>query len=164
MAATRCAITSLLLGLLGAACWPISAADEQDTFKVGLQPDGRVVVPTNQILKPAGLQVTFPGRPVDLALTEDGQTLVIKNMRSLVFSEAATGQIRQTLASPVGFSVVGLLVRGNRIYVSDVQNHLRIAQKKDDGSYAWADPIELQKPKDGKAAHPAGLAMADGNG
>ena len=47
---------------------PRSAADERDRLKVGLQPDGRIVVPTNQILQPAGTQVTFPGRPVDLLL------------------------------------------------------------------------------------------------
>src|SRR5438128_6666180 len=41
-------------------------ADERDKLKVGLQPDGRIVVPTNQILQPAGKQVTFSGRPVDL--------------------------------------------------------------------------------------------------
>lgn len=29
-------------------------ADERDKLKVGLQPDGRIVVPTNQILQPAG--------------------------------------------------------------------------------------------------------------
>ena len=33
---------------------PTRAADEGDRLKVGLQPDGRIVVPTNQILKPAG--------------------------------------------------------------------------------------------------------------
>jgi Dual specificity phosphatase, catalytic domain len=35
----------------------------QNDVKVGLQPDGRIIVPTNQVLKPAGTQVTFPGRP-----------------------------------------------------------------------------------------------------
>src|SRR5262249_44991478 len=35
--------------------WPLHA-DEYDNLKVGVQPDGRIVVPTNQILKPAGVQ------------------------------------------------------------------------------------------------------------
>ena len=48
-------------------------ADEYDELKVGVQPDGRIVVPTNQILKPAGQQVTFPGRPVDLAWLDEGK-------------------------------------------------------------------------------------------
>ena len=34
---------------------------------VGPQPDGSILVPTNQLLRPAGFQILFPGRPVDLA-------------------------------------------------------------------------------------------------
>ena len=55
-------------------------------------------MPTNQILQPAGTQVTFPGRPVDLLLIDDGKTLVAKNMKDLVFIDAATGKVEQTLA------------------------------------------------------------------
>src|SRR5262249_51571283 len=79
---------------------PLLQADERDRLAVGLQPDGSVVVPTNQILRPAGTQVSFPGRPVDLALAEDGQTLVVKNMKSLGFLDAATGKVKQTLDLP----------------------------------------------------------------
>ncbi len=144
-------------------------ADELDRFRVGIQPDGRIVVPTNQILKPAGTQITFPGRPVDLAITDDGQTLVVKNMRNLVFIDAATAKIKQTLTMPpsreskLGFSVVGLVVLGDRIYVSDTLNHVRVAQRQADGSYRWLPPIELQKPKVGGPAHPAGMAAAAGD-
>src|SRR5262249_31341655 len=87
------ALLALVLALPGRA-----ADDERDRLKVGVQPDGRIVVPTNQILKPAGKQVTFPGRPVDLLLIDEGKTLVAKNMRDLVFIDPATGAIRQTLA------------------------------------------------------------------
>ena len=93
-----------------------ASADERDQLKVGVQPDGRIVVPTNQILQPAGKQVTFPGRPVDLLLIDDGKTLVAKNMRNLVFIDVATGTIKQTLALPAAakglsgaFSAVGLI-------------------------------------------------------
>ena len=79
---------------------PIGSADERDRLKVGLQPDGRIVVPTNQILQPAGTQVTFPGRPVDLLAIEQGRLLVAKNMRDLVFIDPATGKVVQTLALP----------------------------------------------------------------
>jgi len=61
--------------LIVGATFQHALAGERDQFHVGLQPDGRVVVPTNQILEPAGTQVTFPGRPVDLALSEDGKLL-----------------------------------------------------------------------------------------
>ena len=77
-----------------------AVADERDRLKIGVQPDGRILVPTNQILQPAGKQVTFPGRPVDLLLIEGDKTLVAKNMRNVVFIDVATGAIKQTLALP----------------------------------------------------------------
>jgi len=100
-------------------------ADERDKLKVGLQPDGRIVVPTNQILQPAGTQVTFPGRPVDLLLIDDGKLLVVKNMRDLVFIDPVTGAIKQTLALPAAakglagaFSATGLVAAGDRVFAS----------------------------------------------
>ena len=52
-----------------------ASADDRDELLIGVQPDGRVLVPTNQVLQPAGQQITFPGRPVDVALAADGQLL-----------------------------------------------------------------------------------------
>src|ERR1700752_3500058 len=99
---------------------PRLRADDQDQLHVGIQPDGRIVVPTNQILKPAGQQVAFPGRPVDLALTDGGRTLVVKNVGDLVFIDVPSGEIKQTLTLPLkkdrkrsGFGVVGLIVTGD---------------------------------------------------
>jgi YVTN family beta-propeller protein len=138
-------------------------AEESDRLTVGVQADGRIVVPTNQILKPAGKQVTFPGRPVDLALTDAGQTLVVKNNAALIFIDIATAKIKQTLALPPrgdprpGFSVIGLLVRGDQVFVSDAQNQVRGAHRGADGAWKWAPGIPLVKPKVGGLAHPAGL-------
>jgi len=133
-------------------------------------------VPTNQILDPAGMQVTFPGRPVDLVLIDDGKTLVVKNLRDLVIIDVASGKIKQTLtitarlvkeattareAKGGGFSVVGLIAIGDRILATDVQNAVRIAKKQDDGSYAWTNPVIVETPAVGGLAHPAGLALQD---
>jgi YVTN family beta-propeller protein len=123
------------------------------------------LVPTNQVLQPAGKQVTFPGRPVDLAFAEDGRTVVVKNLRNLVFIDVTTGQIKQTLRMPptrdskLGFSVVGLLVKGDHIYVSDTKDHVRVARRQSDGRYGWEKEIELAKPQVGGLVHPAGIAQ-----
>jgi YVTN family beta-propeller protein len=146
---------------------PIAAsADERDRLKVGVQPDGRIVVPTNQILQPAGKQVTFPGRPVDLILIDDGKTLVAKNMRNLVFIDAATEVIKQTLALPAAakglsgaFSAVGLVARDDRIYATDSQNSIRIARRNDKGEFAWDGHITLKAPAVGGAVYPTGMAL-----
>jgi YVTN family beta-propeller protein len=151
------------------ALCPSLRADEHDHLQVGLQPDGRIVVPTNQILKPAGKQITFPGRPVDLTWAEGGQTLVVKNLRSLLFIDAATGKIKQTLPLPgrstsgVGFSVVGLLVQGERVYATDALGMVRTAERHSDGRYGWVHGIHLFLPKVEGYAHPAGLARQSGD-
>jgi YVTN family beta-propeller protein len=161
------------------------AAEPGDRLKVGLQPDGRIVVPTNQILKPAGTQITFPGRPVDIALCDDGHTVVAKNIKSLVFIDMATAKVKQTLELPNdpylpfnpiaamkkpiapdgkghnypdGLSVVGLLVDGDRIFVTDSQYHLQQARRQKDGSYAWTEAVALIPPKVGGQPFPAGIA------
>src|SRR5215472_16274398 len=98
------AAAALVLALLAPAALPAAGPE---TAAVGVQPDGRIVVPTNQVLEPAGQQVLFPGRPVDLAFADGGTTVVVKNMRNLVFLDADSCKVKQTLASKVGFSVTG---------------------------------------------------------
>src|SRR5439155_10588224 len=80
----------------------LSTARAEEPLVVGEQGAGRVVVPTNQVLTPAGRLVIFPGRPVDLALLGDGKTVAIKNLRDLVVLDATTGTILQTLRLPAG--------------------------------------------------------------
>ena len=160
--------TRAVLAALAAAfcCGTARAADEYDRLQVGVQADGRIVVPTNQILNPAGRQVTFPGRPVDLALTADGKTLVVKNLRNLVFVNVATGKVKQTLAPTVkrgrkaaGFSVVGLIANGERIHVTDAVDALHTFRRQPDDSYQWECAIPLNTPKKLKGPpHPAGIA------
>ncbi len=158
--------SGLFAVLAVAAVVPLAhSADEQDTLTVGEQRDGRIVVPTNQILRPAGRQITFPGRPVDVALAEDGNVLVVKSNRSLEFIDLATGRVKQTLtllsigSSKPGFGVVGLLVHGGRVYASDAQGQVRVAGRRPDGRYAFEKPIDLLKPPVGGLAHPAGMAL-----
>lgn len=141
------------------------AADDRDRMTVGVQPDGRVVVPTNQILHPAGQQVTFPGRPVDVALIDNGATLVVKGSRDLLFLDAATGAIRQTLSAGDtggirgGFSVVGLAATDDYVYASNAQDHLLVAKRQPGGPWAWSAAWKLNAPAVKGAAHPAGLSL-----
>jgi DNA-binding beta-propeller fold protein YncE len=145
---------------------PAGADDERDKLKVGLQPDGRILVPTNQILQPAGTQVTFPGRPVDVLPIEDGRLIVAKNMKDLVFIDPATGKVVQVLALPAAakgmagaFSAVGLVAVGDRVFATDSQNAIRIARPNADGKYAWDGHIELKLSLGGGAAYPTGMAL-----
>src|SRR5205085_2769335 len=118
-------------------------ADDLDRLKVGVQPDGRVVVPTNQILQPAGRQVVCPGRPVDLLPIDGGKALVVKYAHELVFVDVATATVKQTLPTPrrgreqPGLSAVGLAGDGDRVFVSDSPGNVRVARRGADCRYAW---------------------------
>jgi YVTN family beta-propeller protein len=143
-----------------------AVADDRDQLKVGPQPDGRILVPTNQFLKPAGTQFTFPGRPVDLILIDGGRTLVAKNMRDLVVIDSETGMIRQTLPLPNAamdlagaFSAVGLLAAGDRVFVTDSQRAVRVARRQADGSFAWDGAFILRPAAVSGAAYPTGMAL-----
>src|SRR5205814_10351448 len=98
-------------------------------------------------------QIAFTGRPVDLAFADDGKTVVVKNLRDLVFLDAATGEIKQTLVLPrykdrslSGFSVVGLVAVSDRLFASDADAQVRVARRQKDGKYAWEDGIAILKP------------------
>ncbi len=120
---TRIALMRVLLS--GSAL----LAQDVTRLKVGPQPDGRIVLPTNQVLAPAGRQVTFPGRPVDIALLPDGVTLVVKNMQGLEFIDSRAGTVTPRLATKIGLSAVGLLVHRNAVYVTDCENAIHVARR-----------------------------------
>jgi YVTN family beta-propeller protein len=159
------ALTLVSATLLLSALPNAVPADDHDRLTVGVQKDGRIVVPTNQVLKPAGKQVTFPGRPVDLSFADHGKTLVVKCAFDLVFIDVATATIKQTLSLPrrgsprPGFSVVGLQAVGDRIFASDAHNQLRVALRQPNSAYRFSPAIDLPKPQIGGFVHPAGITV-----
>ncbi len=130
--------------------------------KVGPQPDGSILVPTNQILRPAGIQVHFPGRPVDLALTPDEKFLLVKNWRSLDLIRIRDRAIMQTLPyNRSGASFTGLSVSkdGRKIMVTEARDRIAIAEMDENHILHWAEPVLLPKPSIGGDPVPGGLAL-----
>ncbi len=131
-------------------------------IQVGPQPDGSILVPTNQLLRPAGLQVYFPGRPVDLALTPDRKLLVVKNRLSLDIIRIRDRTILQSLPyEGSGSSFTGLSVseNGHRIYTTDAKDKLHIAELDDNLIMQWQNTIKLPAPSIGGNPVPGGLAV-----
>ena len=58
---------------------------------IGRQANGAYLVPTNQLLRPWGEQMTFPGRPVDLAYDSQKRLLAVLNSRSVLLVDSAAG-------------------------------------------------------------------------
>src|ERR1700730_2662694 len=69
----------------------------QSSVKVGQQADNSYFVATGQRISPAGKQVEFFGRPVDLALSPSRNLLAVKNSHGLVFINTLNNQVTQIL-------------------------------------------------------------------
>ena len=68
-----------------------SISELYDRSRVGPLGDGRVIVPTNQILAPAGRQVIVSGRPTDVALSPDGRWLAVLNLNRVQLVDVESG-------------------------------------------------------------------------
>ncbi len=133
--------------------------------KVGPQPDGSILVPSNQLLRPAGNQVYMPGRPVDLCLTPDRHTLIVKNSFDLKFINIRTKKIIQSLPYPTGaasFTGLCLSSDGKRIFVSTAENRVLTAVKGKNHEYHWSGSYTLPEPEIGGYPVPGGLILNQG--
>ena len=60
---------------------------------IGPTSDGRIVVPTNQVLTPAGRQVLFPGRPSDVVLSPEKRLLAVLSHKEVLTINTESGEI-----------------------------------------------------------------------
>jgi YVTN family beta-propeller protein len=135
-------------------------------LKVGPQPDGSILVPSNQLLRPAGFQIDLPGRPVDLALTPNGRFLIVKNKADIDLIRLSDRTVMQTLPfERGGASFTGLCLSpdGRKIFVTDSENRICVASIDEKNIMRWEDPIFLPAPSIGDFPYPGGLA-SDENG
>ena len=160
-----------------------------DTETVGVKEAGRTVVPVNQVVTPAGIQVPLPGmRPQAIALSPDGRLLVVAGKtHELVVLDPASGEVRQRVALPAEargapvpgaasdnilepddkgqLSYTGLVFSpgGRRIYLSNVDGSVKVFKVGADGAVAPDRTIPL--PPAGAPRReeeiPAGLALTE---
>jgi YVTN family beta-propeller protein len=129
---------------------------------VGPQPDNSILVPTNQLLRPAGFQVDLPGRPVDIVIMPGGKYLLVKNMSDIDLVRINDRKVMQSLPySSSGASFTGLCLSpdGSEVYVTDSRNRLCVAEIDKDLVMKWKDPIILPSPESGGQPVPGGIAV-----
>ncbi|MGI8584308.1 MAG: beta-propeller fold lactonase family protein, partial [Chitinophagaceae bacterium] len=113
---------------------------------VGKQEDESYIVSTSQIIDPAGTTITFPGRPVDIALNPEETILAVKNLKDLIFFDALNNTIKQTLNLPEGgntFTGIGWSADGQKVWTTDTRGFLRSAKLQANGLFEWSDAILL---------------------
>jgi len=132
--------------------------------QVGTQPDGSILVPTNQLLKPAGFQVYFPGRPVDLALIQKKGLIAVKNRNSIELIRLADRTIMQSLPFPdAGSSFKGIYYseKSSNIFVTDAEERILIAHLDKNNILTWQSPIKLPVPSIGGKSYPGGITLSN---
>ncbi|MEO6182644.1 MAG: immunoglobulin domain-containing protein, partial [Verrucomicrobiota bacterium] len=127
-------------------------------IRVGQLPDGEQSVPTKQILRAAGKQIQFGGRPVDLVLSPDGKFVYIKNINNLLVVDAATWTLLQTSGYPgSGASLHGIAMRhsGSHVYVTGAGNELYEWAVAANGMVTFTRTIAMPG-----GSYPCGLAIS----
>jgi len=142
-----------------------------DTFLeqavVGPHGDGTYVVPTTQVLNPAGTTVEFPGRPVGIAVHPNGRLLAIKNRGDVVFFDAVEHRIVQTLPMPKGgsaFCGIAWTQDGSRVWTTAADAAIHGAARGEDGKFAWVKTIPLPGPEGKGDSAPGGFALDEAHG
>jgi DNA-binding beta-propeller fold protein YncE len=130
---------------------------------VGSPSPGATVIPTGQLVHPAGRTVEIPARPVDLARSADGQFVFVKENSGVTVIDAATWAVKQRLSlggAPASMTGMALSRDGAHLYVTDASSGVRDLAVKTDGTIAAARTISLPGPSGPKdSSYPCGIAL-----
>jgi len=139
----------------------VSAFGLLSTYRnIGLQADGRFLIPTGQILSPAGTHIEVNDRPLGMAVSPDHTTLAVAtgsnfNPKAVHLIDLASNRILQTVA--VGDSFVGIAFSndGNTLYVGggSSNNDVKILRRNGSGVFAQSATVSIP------GASPSGLAL-----
>ena len=133
-----------------------------NTLHVGTQQDGSILVPSNQLLRPAGSQIYIPGRPVDIVLNSTEEYLVVKNIKSLNLIRLKDQKNLQTLSYEKGgasFTGICMTKDDQKIYLSEGSSQILVARMDQDRKLRWDSAIVMPNPKIGDDPGPGGLAL-----
>jgi len=147
--------TIVLQGTGEAAFYRVRQSEANMT--VGQLPGGAQSLPSMQLVRPAGDSLQFSGRPVDLALSPDRQTVYVKNINNLLVIDANAWRVRQTLPYPAGgASMHGIAVSpdGRRVYVTGAGNELYEWGVDAEGVVTFSRTIGLPA-----GSYPCGIAL-----
>jgi YVTN family beta-propeller protein len=134
---------------------------------VAAQADGAARSPEGWFLTPAGRQVPLGDRPLGIALSPDGRTLLVSNdgqgTQSLMVIDRASGTVRQSIPYPAPEALfVGLAFSpdGTQAYASAGGNNMIRVYNVDaaEQQLTEGEPIRLAGRR--ASLYPAGLAVA----
>ncbi|HVF05780.1 MAG TPA: bifunctional YncE family protein/alkaline phosphatase family protein [Frankiaceae bacterium] len=156
----RVALSAVVVAVTAAG---VVAAPERDA-RVGRQPDGSVLTPTNQQLRPAGRQAPLTGRPAAVAVRPTGGTVAVLSTTGPVVTvlDVRSGRVVSRAATADSGSARGIAYSpdGRFLYAS-VARPARLLQFPVGPTGLLGRPAALPVPKAGKLLDvPTGLAVS----
>ncbi|MHB1460193.1 MAG: alkaline phosphatase family protein [Armatimonadota bacterium] len=130
---------------------------------LGKAADGGYVVPTKQLIRPAGQVLEIAGRPVDMVLSHDGRLIYVKNTSSVAVIDAANLKSQATLAYESGTASlhgIALSKDGRKLYVT-TQNKILQAAVLPNGKISWKRNIVMPQPAIKGEPVACGIAISD---
>ena len=135
--ATSCWLSPVLLTLVAGISATAFAISHRTV--VGVQPDGRILVPNGQMLTPAGTHIEVNDRPLGMVLEPGRQPLAVVtgsnfNPRALHLIDIDTRTLKQTMSIANSFVGVAFSPAGDTIYVGGgASNDVKIFTAAADG-------------------------------
>src|SRR5271165_724087 len=146
------------------------SAQVQHEYQVGPQTNGSFVVPTNQIVTPAGKQISFSGRPLAVAVNPNQNTAAVLNTGSgqsnlptspIVIVDLIAGSVKQQFDpgnNHASYNGVIYSQDGTHLYFSQDNGFVSIANVASDGTLSFDTQIKL--PTSAGAVNNGGLALS----
>src|SRR5262245_19662051 len=131
-----------------------NASESYDRLRVGEGADGKIVVPTNQVLSPAGRQVAFSGRPTDVALSPNGKWLAVLDRGQVVLIDPAEGKVASRVSHASG-SYAGIVFASDskKILASHIRGSIGVFEIEENCELEKLPPIPLPAIRDVSGAN-----------
>lgn len=164
---TSSVFTMSFVGFVAAA--PLFAQVAQPRYTVGRRDNGSIITPGNQVLTPAGIQISLPlARPNAVAIRPDGQTaafLAASSVAPIRIANLTTGkEIQEFLpGKDRAMSYDGILysVDGKHLYAAQDDGKVTVMNVAVDGTVTLNAQVTIPQPNG--SSNPGGLALsADG--
>jgi YVTN family beta-propeller protein len=127
---------------------------------IGKQADGSILIPTGQLLRPAGTHIQVNDRPLGISLSPNGLTLAVAtgsnfNPNALHLIDATSKTVVQTIPLKSTFVGVTFNKAGDTIYVGgNTNNDVPVLKKNADGKFAPASSFAIA------GSAPSGLSLS----
>jgi YVTN family beta-propeller protein len=151
--------TAFLAGLAMLAQQPALFPTLRSTAPLGRHSEGFYLLPTNQVVRPAGQQTVVTGRPVDMAFDSRKKLLAILNWRSVMLLDAAGNKLAEVPSRSTSYTGIAFRPGDRELWASETTRNgpdsILVIKLSEAGQPAETTRIELK-------GHPlpAGLAFS----